>query len=92
MRTIDYYRRKGRTNKKELNPYGVKVGQIWLDWDVRFRSSPCYKKVIKVTETHAYCESYRAGQSTPIRKTRIRLNRFKPNSTGYKLYEGGIDD
>jgi len=68
------------------NPYNVKVGQVWQDWDGRFRNqTPVYKKILKVDDNFAYCEGIRNG--IVISKTRISLKRFKPNSTGYKLVE-----
>jgi hypothetical protein len=66
------------------NPYEVKVGQVWQDWDTRFRNgAPTYKKVLKIEGGFAYCVSTRNG--IVISKSRISLQRFRPNSTGYKL-------
>jgi hypothetical protein len=66
------------------NIYGVKVGQIWQDWDKRFRSgTPVYKKILKVKGDFAFCEGIKDG--LVISKSRISLQRFRPNSTGYKL-------
>ena len=65
------------------NQNGVEVGQIWQDWDKRFRhQTPTYKRVLKVDKKFAYCVGVESG-----RETRIRLDRFKPNSTGYRLTE-----
>ena len=61
----------------------VKVGQVWKDNDVRHTSIRLVE-VKAVTATHAECLSTSAGQKG--RKVKIRLDRFKPNSTGYILY------
>lgn len=61
------------------NPHNVKVGQRWKDNDRR--SGGRIGKVLEVGETHARVEWY-SGTST-----RIRLDRFKPTSTGYRLIE-----
>jgi hypothetical protein len=70
----------------------VKVGQIWQDWDGRFRTQePVYKRVLKIEGEYAYCQSYKqtsfCGQPYEITtvKVRIKLSRFKMNSTGYRL-------
>lgn len=68
----------------------VKVGQIWQDWDYRFRND-LFPRLIKIKDInidkkYAFCESYRFGHSV-ISKTIIRIDRFKPTSTGYKLFK-----
>ena len=68
------------------NPYGVRVGQIWQDWDGRFRTvTPVYKKILEIKGKFAYCEGIRNG--VVISRTNIALKRFKSNSTGYLLIE-----
>ena len=62
---------------RESNPHGVKVGQVWQDNDAR--SGGRQGRVLEVTETHARVEWY-SGTST-----KVRLDRFKPTSTGYRL-------
>lgn len=62
----------------------VKTGQIWQDWDIRFRKhEPIYKYIYHIDRTHAHCFSITKGRIT--RGVKIRLERFKPNSTGYIL-------
>lgn len=62
----------------------IEKGQIWRDWDIRFRNQiPVYKRILRVTKTHAYVEGFREDEKI-ISKSKIRLDRFKPNSTGYK--------
>jgi len=62
----------------------VRVGQIWRDYDSRFRNqTPVLKRILKIENGYAYCEGIRNG--LVISKTKIRLDRFRPNSTGYKL-------
>lgn len=52
----------------------VRAGQVWADNDKRSRG-----RRVNVDEHHALVQS-----STGTR-TRIRLDRFRPNSTGYRL-------
>ena len=63
----------------------VKVGQVWQDFDKRFRNDlfPRLIEIQSIGGEYAYCEAKRNGRilSHPI----IRLDRFKPNSTGYIL-------
>lgn len=69
---------------KIYNPYNVKVGQIWQDWDIRFRcQNPVYKKIIKIENGFAYCEGIQNHRV--ISHSKIKLERFKPNATGYFL-------
>ena len=69
----------------------IKVGQIWQDWDTRFRNHPpTYKQVVKIQDGFAYVIGFKTIEadgslSNIISKSRIRLDRFKPTSTGYKL-------
>lgn len=69
----------------------VEPGQVWADMDPRSRGR--LVQVMDVSETHATVEVVRAGpgligrcrgQRTQ-RRTRIRLDRFRPNRTGYRL-------
>lgn len=58
----------------------VRVGQVWTDTDPRVVKSGYQRRlrVIEVSETHAVVD-------TGARKTKIRLDRFRPTSTGYRL-------
>ena len=63
------------------NKFNVKVGQIWRDNDVRYYSDRIRDlEVLEVSETHAKCKNTETGKISEI-----RLNRFRPNSTGYRL-------
>lgn len=58
----------------------AKVGQVWQDNDSR----PGHKRllrVLRIESGYAFVQSP-TGQG---RVTRIRLDRFRPNSTGYRL-------
>lgn len=57
------------------NPYGVRPGQVWVDQDSR--SGGRQITVLSVGETFAVVQS--------VMKTRVRLTRFRPTSTGYRL-------
>lgn len=60
------------------NPYGVKVGQTWQDNDKRGPRRTGI--VVLIEETHA-----RVDWGPSI--TRVKLTRFKPTSTGYRLIQ-----
>lgn len=66
----------------------VKVGQVWADND--WRSAGRTIEVEEVTATHAICKVLTKVDSPAYgppngRRTRIRLDRFRPTSTGYRL-------
>jgi hypothetical protein len=66
----------------------VKPGQIWEDNDPR--SSGRRIRVIHVSDTHAT-----VGPAHPKargRATRIRLDRFRPTSTGYRFVADSWDE
>jgi len=58
----------------------LQIGQVWVDNDKRFLGR--LLEIIKIFETHALCKNLQSG-----RLTEIKLNRFKPNSTGYRLHK-----
>ena len=60
--------------------WGVKVGQVWQDVDDRMNGRRI--KVVRLEGRHAICDVVGAG-----RQTKIRLDRFRPTSTGYRLIE-----
>jgi len=69
----------------------VKPRQVWADNDVRSRGRTV--EVVSVDATHATVKVLTARTAAPPqereravgRQTRIRLNRFRPNNTGYVL-------
>lgn len=67
----------------------VKVGQVWQDWDKRFRNDPFPRKVriMRIDEVgrRAICQNVDTGK-----ETRISLDRLKPTTTGYKLIEEAV--
>jgi hypothetical protein len=65
----------------------VKPGQIWADNDKRSKGRRI--RVLEVGQYHAIVRDADAtpGAWPPGRKTRIRLDRFKPTSTGYRLVQ-----
>jgi hypothetical protein len=70
----------------------VRPGQIWADNDKR--SSGRKVRVLHVGETHATVQEEfpegTAGRRKP-RQSRIRLDRFRPTSTGYRLVQEAPD-
>lgn len=63
----------------------VRPGQVWADNDPRVGVR--HVRVVEVDGTHAtVVQTNRHGMSTgSTRFTRIRLDRFRPTSTGYRL-------
>lgn len=62
------------------------VGQVWQDNDPR--SYGRRLRIVEIDGTHAVCVLVTARQpvssAKPGRRTRIRLDRFRPTSTGYR--------
>ena len=62
------------------------VGQIWQDNDPRGYGRRI--RIVEVGETHAIVELHQPRQPVSSartrRRTRIRLDRFRPTSTGYR--------
>lgn len=73
------------TTMTDATSPAVQVGQIWQDNDPRG-----YGRMVRVVEidaTHAVVELHvprQHGSAKPGRRTRIRLDRFRPTSTGYR--------
>lgn len=61
----------------------VKVGQVWRDCDPRMGNQRIV--VERIEGNYAICRN----AVIPSMKTRIRLDRFRPNSTGFVL---GVSD
>jgi hypothetical protein len=66
------------------NPSSVAPGQRWQNWDSRYRRTlaPRYVTVLAVEGPYAIVADETGAQR------RIRLDRFRPSSTGYKLVAG----
>lgn len=60
----------------------VRPGQIWADNDKRSKGHSI--RVIAVDDTHATVADVADSRPRP-RQTRIRLTRFRPTSTRYRL-------
>lgn len=68
------------------------TGQIWQDNDPRGYGRRV--RIIEIDDTHATVELHTpraAGhqKAKPGRRTRIRLDRFRPTTTGYRYICGG---
>jgi hypothetical protein len=65
----------------------VRLGQIWADNDPRGYGRKV--RVVEIGDTHATVELHQprhpVSSAKPGRRTRIRLDRFRPTSTGYRL-------
>jgi hypothetical protein len=62
----------------------VRVGQVWADNDKRNRARR-YIQITAIDGDKAVCEAWYDEPSSKARTVRIRLDRFKPTSTGYQL-------
>lgn len=62
----------------------VKVGQVWEDCDKRMAGRRIV--VQRIEGRYAVCR--RQGWLSRSGMTRIRLDRFKPTSTGFRLVNG----
>ncbi|NYV73125.1 DUF6354 family protein [Streptomyces sp. UH6] len=62
------------------------VGQLWQDNDPRSYGRKV--RIVEIDDTHATVELHQPRQpvssAKPGRRTRIRLDRFRPTSTGYR--------
>ncbi len=70
-----------------MNEITPTVGQVWQDNDPRGYGRRI--RIVEIGDTHAVVELHqprRVGHNTakPGRRTRIRLDRFRPTSTGYR--------
>jgi hypothetical protein len=69
----------------------VRAGQLWQDNDPRIAEMKRGKRLVRVTvvgDTHAQVETWYDGDiGVNSRTGRVRLDRFRPSSTGYKLIE-----
>jgi hypothetical protein len=69
------------------------VGQIWQDNDRRTDERLLW--IERTDDTHATVRQVKltpAGEPVPlpgVRRTRIRLDRFHPTSSGYRYIDGG---
>ena len=64
----------------------VKVGQIWQDWDCRFRNV-YFPRLIKIKSIDKFALLAKCENIDTHKITRIRIDRFKPTSNGYKLFK-----
>lgn len=70
----------------------VVAGQVWRDWDSRYREHPIGRtmKVLRIEGEKAVVQPLTdiSGQPCPLSKEKsIKLKRFRPTSTGYKLVQ-----
>ena len=65
----------------------IHMGQVWMDNDKRQQGRRSVK-VIWVDRVFALCEVLYDGKPQR-RRTLIRLRRFRPTSTGYRLVSDG---
>jgi hypothetical protein len=67
---------------QKLNHNEVKVGQRWRDCDKRMGER--YVHIVRIEGNFAVCASIRKGIRSE-RYVKIRLNRFHPCASGYRL-------
>ena len=70
----------------------VRVGQVWQDCDQR-NAQDRYVRVTAIEDEHgrAVCEAWYDVLDSRRRTVRIRLDRFRPTSTGYRLISEPAD-
>ena len=61
----------------------VQVGQVWQDNDRRHGTR--YLRIDAIDQDRAVCVAWYDEAGAKSRVVRIRLDRFKPTSTGYRL-------
>jgi hypothetical protein len=78
-------------SEQKIEQITVKIGQVWQDNDprlvARYGKFGDHIRLLEVTEiehNYAFARVTIDGVIQP-RKTKIRLDRFKPTSTGYRL-------
>lgn len=73
----------------KINPYGVKVGQVWQDCDKRMQDPPRYLRIAEILPASAQARVVRCNARGGLlmdKYTRaIKLRRFQPTHTGYRL-------
>jgi hypothetical protein len=63
---------------KDHNPYGVEIGQVWIDCDRRARGR---RLVVRgIGDGFAVMQNLENGRSS-----RVQLTRFRERSCGYRL-------
>ena len=68
-------------------PVKPKIGQVWQDNDPRFRSGPPRLLTIVEIDRFGYATCQVENRKGKLRRTFIRLDRFKPTGSGYKLVQ-----
>lgn len=66
------------------NPYNVSVGQVWANCDKRFADVKITVLLVRDDLGYAQVRVEKTG-----RLRRIRLDRFRERSNGYRLISGG---
>lgn len=61
----------------------VKVGQVWIDNDKRMSNREI--RIVRIDGTHAVGQVVLKPGIHQKSETRIRLDRFRPISTGFRL-------
>lgn len=66
----------------------VTIKQLWVDNDTRAEmwSGKRFLRVIEVSASrYVTCEAWYEHKPLEVRRTKIRLDRFRPRSNGYRL-------
>jgi len=64
------------------------VGQVWQDCDPRITPKR-YVRIRSIDGDKAACEAWYEGAKWKARRVRIRLDRLRPGSTGYRYLRTG---
>lgn len=64
------------------------VGQVWQDWDYRYRDkTPRLYRIARIGGGGYAWMTLESGPPLSRKTTRVAVNRLKPTSTGWKLVE-----
>ena len=70
--------------EKPANPYKVAIGQIWEDCDLRTLKEGKSPRTLTITRVYSD-RGYSVANTSNNRTVEVRLDRFKPTATGYRL-------
>lgn len=76
--------RRPTFNPNDPNPFSVKPGQVWENCDPRMRGERLVVLLVRLEPDYLFAVVNKIGTE---RMKRIKLNRFRPRTNGYKLVQ-----
>lgn len=83
----DGLQRASQAARLSSHPVDVRVGQVWEDNDPRITGCRRQIKVLEIKVKNGAIKAVVQHPSGLGAKTRIRIDRFRPTSTGYRLVQ-----